>query len=66
VLPNSLFETFRRQTGPHYWNEPELRARLEEAGFEVADLHRTFFDGASLIATVHKPVPAAAAAQVTG
>ncbi|HEV8613868.1 MAG TPA: methyltransferase domain-containing protein [Methylomirabilota bacterium] len=66
VLPNSLFETFRRQTGPHYWNEPEFRARLEEAGFEVADLRRTFFDDASLIATARKPMPAAAAVQATG
>ena len=65
VVPNSLFETFRRDTGPHYWNEAEFRARLEEAGFAVTDLRRTFFDGASLIATVRKPEPAAPA-QATG
>jgi SAM-dependent methyltransferase len=54
IMPNSMFETFRRQIGPHYWNEQEFRAHLGETGFDVVDLRRTFFDGASLIATVRK------------
>jgi SAM-dependent methyltransferase len=55
VLPNSIFETVRRQTGPHYWDEQRMTDHLSEAGFELVAMRRTFFDGASLLATVRKP-----------
>lgn len=56
MLPNALFESLRpRQTGPHYWGEAQFAERLRTAGFEVLELRRTFFDGASLLAWVRKP-----------
>jgi SAM-dependent methyltransferase len=58
VLPNSIFETVRRPTGPHYWDEERMTAHLCQAGFELVALRRTFFDGASLLASVRKPKPA--------
>jgi len=54
VLPNAVFESMRKRTGPHYWEEAEFRARLEEAGFRVRELRRTFFSGVSLLAWVEK------------
>jgi ubiquinone/menaquinone biosynthesis C-methylase UbiE len=54
VLPNAVFESMRRRTGPHYWDEGQFRARLEEAGFRVRELRRTFFSGVSLLAWVEK------------
>jgi SAM-dependent methyltransferase len=55
VLPNTIFETVRQQTGPHYWDESLMTERLCAAGFELVALRRTFFDGASLLASVRKP-----------
>ena len=60
VLPNTIFETVRRQTGPHYWNEPRMRDQLGAAGFEVLALRRTFFDDASLLASVRRPASSSA------
>ncbi len=54
VLPNSVFEATRKRIGPHYWQEEEFASRLEEAGFELLEMRRTFFDGASLLAWVRK------------
>jgi ubiquinone/menaquinone biosynthesis C-methylase UbiE len=54
VLPNSVFEATRKRVRPQYWAEEEFAANLEEAGFRVLDLRRTFFDGASLLAWVSK------------
>jgi ubiquinone/menaquinone biosynthesis C-methylase UbiE len=54
VLPNAAFEAMRRRTGPHYWEEAEFRARLEQAGFRVRELRRTFFSGVSLLSWVEK------------
>lgn len=59
VLPNSIFETVRRPTGPHYWDEQRMTDHLREAGFELVALRRTFFDDASLLASVRKPNTAA-------
>lgn len=56
VLPNALFETLRRGTAPHYWDEDQFASELRAVGFEVTDLRRTFFDAASLLARVRKPV----------
>ncbi len=50
VLPNAIFEAFRRRVGPHYWDEEAFRRHLEAAGFRVLELHRTFFDQVSLLA----------------
>jgi ubiquinone/menaquinone biosynthesis C-methylase UbiE len=61
VLPNGIFETFRRQAAPHYWDEERMATHLREAGFEILALRRTFFDGASLLAAVRKPPTAAGA-----
>lgn len=55
VLPNAAFESLRRRSGPHYWDEAEFSRRLRETGFEVLELRRTFFDGASLLARARKP-----------
>jgi len=56
MVPNAVFESLRpRQTRPHYWNEAEFRSHLGAAGFEVVDMRRTFFEGASLLAWVRKP-----------
>jgi 2-polyprenyl-3-methyl-5-hydroxy-6-metoxy-1,4-benzoquinol methylase len=55
VLPNTIFETVRRQTGPHYWDEQRMTDQLRGAGFELVALRRTFFDDASLLATVRRP-----------
>ena len=55
VLPNAIFETVRRPVGPHYWNEQRMTDHLCQAGFEILALRRTFFDGASLLASVRKP-----------
>ncbi|HVR72578.1 MAG TPA: class I SAM-dependent methyltransferase [Vicinamibacteria bacterium] len=54
VLPNAIFESMRRRTGPHYWDEAEFRTRLEQAGFRVRELRRTFFSGVSLLSWVEK------------
>jgi ubiquinone/menaquinone biosynthesis C-methylase UbiE len=54
VLPNAAFESMRKRTGPHYWDEGEFRARLEQAGFRVRELSSTFFSGVSLLAWVEK------------
>ena len=54
VLPNAVFESMRRRTGPHYWGEDEFRAHLEGAGFRVRELRRTFFSRVSLLAWVEK------------
>ena len=56
VLPNSIFETVRRQTGPHYWDEQRMSDQLHSAGFEVIEVRRTFFDNASLLASVRRPM----------
>jgi 2-polyprenyl-3-methyl-5-hydroxy-6-metoxy-1,4-benzoquinol methylase len=56
VLPNTIFETVRRQTGPHYWNEQQMKDQLRAAGFEVDTLRRTFFDDASILASVRRPM----------
>lgn len=58
VLPNTIFETVRRHTGPHYWDEQRMTRQLCEAGFEVVALRRTFFDDASLLASVRRPATA--------
>jgi hypothetical protein len=50
-----VFEAMRKRTGPHYWDDQEFRARLEQAGFEVRELRRTFFSGVSLLAWAVKP-----------
>lgn len=55
VLPNAMFETLRRRTGPHYWDETRFAAELQAAGFDVVEIRRTFFDAASLLARVRKP-----------
>lgn len=55
VLPNAIFEGFRRRVGPHYWDEATFRARLEAAGFRVLEMRRTFLDGVSLLAWARKP-----------
>jgi SAM-dependent methyltransferase len=55
VLPNSIFETVRRPAGPHYWDEQRMTDHLRQAGFEIITLRRTFFDDASLLASVRKP-----------
>jgi ubiquinone/menaquinone biosynthesis C-methylase UbiE len=54
VGPNSIFEITRKRVGPHYWQEDEFAARLQEAGFTVLEIRRTFFDDASLLAWVRK------------
>lgn len=60
VLPNSIFETVRRPMGPHYWDEQRMTEHMRQAGFELIDLRRTFFEGASLLASVRKPQAPAA------
>jgi ubiquinone/menaquinone biosynthesis C-methylase UbiE len=55
VLPNAVFESMRKRTGPHYWDRQEFRARLEQAGFEVCELRRTFLSDLSLLAWAAKP-----------
>jgi 2-polyprenyl-3-methyl-5-hydroxy-6-metoxy-1,4-benzoquinol methylase len=59
VVPNTIFETVRRRTGPHYWDERQMSDQLRAAGFEIITLRRTFFDDASLLASVRKPATAA-------
>ena len=54
VLPNSIFEVTRKRSGPHYWQEGEFGRHLGEAGFTVLEIHRTFFDKASVLAWVRK------------
>jgi ubiquinone/menaquinone biosynthesis C-methylase UbiE len=54
VLPNSIFEATRKRVRPQYWEETEFAAHLQEAGFTVLDLRRTFFERASLLAWVSK------------
>jgi len=54
VLPNSIFEATRKRVRPQYWEETEFATQLEQAGFRVLDLRRTFFEGASLLAWVRK------------
>lgn len=49
----------RRPTGPHYWDEQRMTDHLRQAGFELVALRRTFFDDASLLASVRKPNAAA-------
>ena len=67
VLPNAVFESMRRRTGPHYWGESDFRAHLEEAGFRVRELRKTFFSGVSLLAWVEKEgVPVEEPAPVEG
>jgi SAM-dependent methyltransferase len=54
VLPNSIFEVTRKRVGPHYWQEKEFAEHLQEAGFTVLEIRRTFFDDASLLSWVRK------------
>ncbi|HLC43277.1 MAG TPA: class I SAM-dependent methyltransferase [Methylomirabilota bacterium] len=54
MLPNAIFEMVRRRVGPHYWNEREFARHLDEAGFTVLDVRRTFFNRASVLAWVRK------------
>ena len=54
VLPNSIFEATRKRVRPQYWGEAEFAAHLQEAGFTVLEMRRTFFEGASLLAWVSK------------
>jgi ubiquinone/menaquinone biosynthesis C-methylase UbiE len=54
VLPNSIFEATRKRVRPQYWEEAEFTANLRAAGFEVLELRRTFFEGASLLAWASK------------
>jgi ubiquinone/menaquinone biosynthesis C-methylase UbiE len=54
VLPNAVFESMRRRTGPHYWDEEQFRTQLETAGFRVRELRRTFFNRVSLLSWVEK------------
>ena len=55
VIPNALFESLRRPTGPHYWDERQFAAELAAVGFTLDALRRTFFDSASLLALARKP-----------
>jgi ubiquinone/menaquinone biosynthesis C-methylase UbiE len=55
AVPNTIFETLRRPSGPHYWDEAEFSARLREVGFQVLELRRTFVQGASLFVRARKP-----------
>jgi ubiquinone/menaquinone biosynthesis C-methylase UbiE len=55
LLPNRVFEATRRRVGPHYWDEEEFSRRLEQAGFTVLEMRRTFFNRGSLLAWVRKP-----------
>jgi len=54
VLPNSIFEATRKRVRPQYWEETEFTRHLQEAGFRVLELRRTFFESASLLAWVSK------------
>ncbi len=54
VLPNSIFEASRKRVRPQYWEEAEFTAHLQEAGFRVLELRRTFFESASLLAWASK------------
>jgi ubiquinone/menaquinone biosynthesis C-methylase UbiE len=54
VLPNAVFESMRRRTVPHYWDEAQFRSHLEAAGFRIRELRRTFFSGVSLLSWVEK------------
>jgi SAM-dependent methyltransferase len=54
LVPNAIFEVARRRIGPHYWSETEFRARLQEAGFTVLAMRRTFLSGASLLVWARK------------
>ncbi|MBI2218372.1 MAG: class I SAM-dependent methyltransferase [Candidatus Rokubacteria bacterium] len=55
VAPNSIFEALRRPTGePHYWDEDAFGQALQEAGFTVLGLRRTFLEGSSLLALARR------------
>lgn len=54
VLPNAIFEGVRKRIGPHYWHEDEFSTYLEEAGFTVLEMRRTFLNGASLLVWARK------------
>jgi SAM-dependent methyltransferase len=55
VVPNSIFEAARKQSGgPHYWDEPTFGGALERAGFTLLTMRRTFLHGSSLLAFVRK------------
>ena len=54
LLPNAIFEVARRPIGPHYWGETEFGTRLQQAGFTVLEMRRTFLNGASLLVWARK------------
>lgn len=55
LLPNAVFEAVRKQTGPHYWQETDFARHLEDAGFTVLEVRRTFLNRSSILAWARKP-----------
>lgn len=55
LLPNAVFEAARKRTGPHYWQETDFARHLEEVGFTVLEVRRTFLNHSSILAWARKP-----------
>jgi SAM-dependent methyltransferase len=55
VVPNSIFETVRKSSGdPHYWGTDAFSGALQNIGFTILAMRRTFLRGSSLLAFVRK------------
>jgi SAM-dependent methyltransferase len=54
LIPNSIFEEARLRVGPYYWSEAQFTGELQDAGFTVLEMRRTFLSGASLLAWAQK------------
>jgi SAM-dependent methyltransferase len=54
TVPNAMFETSRRQIGPHYWNEEQFERELQHSGFRVLEMRRTFLNANSLLVWAKK------------
>lgn len=61
LLPNAVFEAVRKRIGPHYWQENDFLRHLEDAGFTVLEVRRTFLAGSSILAWARKPAEEARA-----
>jgi len=54
LLPNAVFEAFRKPVGPHYWDEPTFARELGALGFTVREMRRTFLNSTSLLVWIRK------------
>lgn len=58
LVPNALFDGVRRPRTARYWRQEVFEERVATAGFEIAEVRRTFLNGGSVLIVARRPEPA--------